>query len=41
MREESNTYLTHICKHSWSGKHPVEIEEIIGAFSQHRGFHQL
>ena len=30
-REESCTYLTRICKHCWSRKHPVEIEEITGA----------
>ena len=40
-REESDTYLTNVCRHRWSGKPLVEIEEITWAFSQHCGFHQL
>ena len=31
-REESNTYLTHVCRHRWSRKSLVKIEEI-GAFA--------
>ena len=40
-RDESDTYLTPICRHHWSRKSPMKIEEITGAFSQHCGFHQL
>ena len=40
-REESDTYLTHVCRHNWSRKSLVKIDEISGAFSQHCGFHQL
>jgi len=39
-RKECDTYLTHICRHCWSRKGPVKIDEI-GAFDQHCGFHQL
>jgi len=39
-REENNPYLTHVCRHPWSRKFLVKIDEI-GAFSQHCGFHQL
>ena len=39
-REEIDTYLTRVCKHSWSRKSPVKIEEIT-SFSQHCRFHQL
>ena len=34
-REDSDTYLTCVCRLRWSGKRLVEIEEITGAFSQH------
>jgi hypothetical protein len=33
-REESDTYLTHLCGHCWSRKSLMKIDEI-GAFSQH------
>jgi len=33
-------HLTQICKHRWSRKISMKIDEI-GAFSQHSGFHQL
>ena len=38
-REENDTYLTHLCRHCWSRKSLVKIDEI-GVFSQHCGFHQ-
>ena len=31
-REESDTFLNHVCRHDWSRKSPVNIDEI-GAFS--------
>ena len=36
-REESDTYLTHVCRHCWSRKSLMKIDEI-GAFSQHCAF---
>ena len=39
-REESNTYLTNICRHRWRKRSSKKIDEV-GAFSQHCGFHQL
>ena len=33
-REDSKTYLTHVCRHHWSKKSPVKIDEISGAFSE-------
>ena len=33
-RQECDTYLTHVCRHHWSRKSPMTIDEI-GAFSQH------
>jgi len=39
-REESNTYLTHVCRHCWKRKISMKVDRI-GAFSQHCGFHQL
>ena len=36
---KSDTYLACVCRHRWSRKSPVKIEEITGAFSQHCGFH--
>jgi hypothetical protein len=27
-REESDTYLTHVCRHCWSRKSPMKIQEI-------------
>ena len=32
-REESDSYLTRVCRHHWSRKSLVKIEEISGAFS--------
>ena len=37
-REESDTYLTHACRHRWSRKSSMKIDGI-GAFSQYCGFH--
>ena len=39
-REAFNTYLTRVCRHRWSRKRMVKIDEI-RAFSQHCGFHTL
>jgi hypothetical protein len=31
-REESDTYLTHVCRHRWSG--PIRMKvDVLGAFS--------
>ena len=39
-REESDTYLTHVCRHRWSRKILMKLDRI-GTFNQHCGFHQL
>jgi hypothetical protein len=36
-REESDTYLTHVCRHHWSRKSPMKIDEI-GTLSQQCGY---
>ena len=41
IREESDTYLTHVCTHRWSRESPLKIEWTYGSFSQPWGFHLL
>ena len=39
-REESDTYLTHVCRHCWSRQITMKVD-VLGAFSQYCGFQNL